>query len=149
MRTHARQRARNRLLSTRLNVKTILYIVVAVLAIAITYLVHSQVNLSGEGRAIEAGLIESGDRPAIYFTLRNTAEVDANYTYVVAYNLTEGPTVEKSSIAVPPGGVFRYALSLARPSYGAIVVNLRVHRGSEIRDDSLLYEQTWIVGAQA
>jgi len=137
------------LLSTRFSVRTVLYVVIAILAISVAYSVQSQANLSGEGRAIEAGLIESGDRPAVYFSLRNIMEGDAEFTYVIAYNSTDRMTVESSSITVPPGGVFRHTLSLMRPSSGVMVVSLWIHRGGEINDDSLLYEQTWIARARA
>jgi len=121
------------------------------LVIASAYLLQRQANSSVEDKAIEAGLIESGSSPALYFVLRNTGKTYANYTYSVAYNTTNKETRNETSSAmnIPPGQTFRYTISLIRPSSGVMVINLRICRLEKSTDNALLLDQTWIVRAEA
>jgi len=118
------------------------------LVISVAYSLERQVSSSTEGNVIEAGLIESGSKPALYFDLRNTGKDYANYTYIVTYNTTNTETkVDSSSIAVPPGQTFSYSISLTRPSRGATFLNLSIHRDG--RDALPLHNQTWMIKAES
>jgi len=127
----------------RRKARILLYLIMAALVVLIVYSLQGQAGTSTAGKVIEAGLIESGTRPALYFDLRNTGKDYANYTYIVAYNTTSAETkIDKSSISVPPGQTFSYSISLMRPSDGVAVLNVRIYRGSS---GALLHNQTWVI----
>ena len=128
----------------------LLYLIIIALVIGIIYSLQRQTGSSSESKVIEAGLIESGDRPAMYFNLRNTGQNYANYTYTVTYNSTDGSMMSyNDSITVPPGRTFQYTISLVRPSQGVMVLNLRIYEGNERTEANLLYGQTWYIRAEA
>jgi len=125
------------------------YLSIAVLVVLIAYSLQRQAASSVESRVIEAGLIESGGRPALYFDLRNTGEDCANYRYVVTCNVTGvDPKIYRDNVTVPPGRTFGYSISLIRPSNGVMFLNLEIYRGGDGADDVLLHNQTWIVRPQ-
>jgi len=120
-----------------------------VLVVSVTCSLERQARSSTEEKVIEAGLIESGSRPALYFNLRNTGESYASYTYVVTYNTTGAETkTDRSSLTVPPGRSFSYSISLIRPSHGVMFLNLKIYRGGDSVEDDLLHNQTWTIRAQ-
>ncbi len=137
-----------------------LYIIILVLAVSIIFSLQWYAGSSLEGKVIEAGLIESGDRPALYFNLRNAGEEYTNYTYIVTYNSTSGELrKDGSNITVAPGETFRYSISLIRPSYGIMVIELEIFRDGDYTgtntdtgtgtdtgtDKALLLNQTWTI----
>ena len=125
----------------------LLYFVILALVVAIALSLQRQTS-STERKVIESGLIESGDRPALYFNLRNIEEKYYNYTYVVTYNSTDGKIeTDTSTITLPPSQTFAYTISLVRPSYGIIVLNLKIYR-LDITNSTLLHDQTWIIRTQ-
>ena len=90
--------------------------------------------------------IEAGNKPALYFNLKNIEESLHRYTYVIRYNSTEGGTKnETSSINISPGKTFRYSLILERPSKSTIVLSLKIFDGGEENSEKILYDQTWFV----
>jgi len=125
------------------------YLSIAVLVVLIAYSLQRQAVSSVESRVIEAGLIESGGRPALYFDLRNTGKEYASYTYIMTCNATgEEPKIYRDNVTVPPGRTFGYSISLIRPSNGVMFLNLEIYRGGDGADDVLLHNQTWIVRPQ-
>ena len=123
--------------------RILLYMIIVALVVLIVYSLQGQASTSMEGKVIEAGLIESGSRPALYFDLRNTGKDYVNYTYIVAYNTTSTETkIDKSIITIPPGQTFSYSVSLTRPSHGVAVLNFKIYRGSM---GALLHNQTWVI----
>jgi len=117
------------------------------LVISVAYSLERQASASTDDKVIEAGLIESGNKPALYFDLRNTEKDYANYTYIVTYNTTNTEMkIDNSSITVPPGQTFSYSISLTRPSRGATFLNLKIHRDD--KDALLLHNQTWVIKAE-
>jgi hypothetical protein len=124
-----------------------LYFIILALVVAIALSLQRQTS-STERKVIESGLIESGDRPALYFNLRNIEEKYYNYTYVVTYNSTDGRIeTDASTIILPPSETFAYTISLVRPSYGVMVLNLKIYR-LDITNATLLHDQTWVIRAQ-
>jgi len=130
-------------------VRILLYLTALALVVAIASSFQRQAG-SEEGKVIEVGLIESGDQPALYFSLKNTGKNLANYTYIVTYNLSNIDLQrDTSSIHVPPNQTFTYTNSLTRPTSGITVLNLRIFRVEGASDTStLIHNQTWIVKAQ-
>ena len=125
------------------------YLIILALVVLIAYSLQRQASSSFEGKVIEAGLIESGSRPALYFEVRNTGNDNANYTYVVTYNTTSTETkIDRSSVTLPAGRTFSYSISLVRPSYGIMVLDLKVYRNGDSGGEALLHDQTWIIRAQ-
>jgi len=128
--------------------RVLLYLITAALVVSVAYSLERQASSSTDGKVIEAGLIESGNKPALYFDLRNTGKDNANYTYTVTYNTTNTETeIDRSSLTVPPGQTFSYSISLTRPSHGAVFVNLKIYRDD--KDALLLHSQTWIIKAES
>jgi len=130
-------------------VRVLPHLTVAVLAVLMAYSLQRQAVSSVDNRVVEAGLIESGGRPALYFDLRNTGENYASYTYIVTCNATAAePKIYRDNVTVAPGRTFGYSISLIRPSHGVMSLNLKIYRGGDGIDDVLLHNQTWIVRAQ-
>lgn len=128
-------------------VRIILYLVILTLVILIIYSLKMQSGIPYSEKVVEAGLIESGDSPAIYFILRNTGNSTAWYTYTVTYNNTNGEVISSpSNVSVPPGKTFTYSISLVRPSSGVIFLNLVIIMDTP--DPVLLHNQTWIIRSQ-
>jgi len=125
-------------------------VIILALVISIAYSLQRQASSSMEGKVMEAGLIESGGSPALYFNLRNTTEKHANYTYVIEYNSTDrGLVSDRSSISIAPSQTFYYTVVLIRPSQGVMVLNLRIYRGGDTTREAPLYNQSWIIMPQA
>lgn len=128
--------------------RILLYLAIAALAVSIAYAFQRRTRSSVEGKVIEAGLIESGNRPTLYINLRNTGETTARYMYTVRYNKTKGDITSHTGRAtVPPGRTFGYTLVLTRPSDGVMVLNLKIYRGDTADEHALLHNQTWIIRA--
>ncbi|MCS7096331.1 MAG: hypothetical protein RMK50_04655 [Nitrososphaerota archaeon] len=126
-------------------IKGLIFLVIAALVISIGYSIYRQASRSMEAKAIEAGLIESGDTPTIYFNLKNAGVATVNYTYLVKLNATE--TLDSGLIVnIPPGQIFHYTLVLSRPEEGAVSVKLEIYLG-EKANFSPMYSQTWIIKA--
>lgn len=126
-------------------IKVLIFLVIAALVLAIGYSIYHQASSSVETKAIEAGLIESGDTPTIYFNLKNTGTGTANYTYLVKLNFTE--MLDSGLVMnVPSEQTFHYTLVLSRPEKSAVPVELEIYLG-EKADSSPLYRQTWLVKA--
>ncbi len=122
------------------------YLIIIFLLFAIAYSLERQTRSTVGEKTIEAGLIEAGNKPALYFNLKNTEETLHRYTYVIRYNSTEGGTKnETSSINISPGKTFRYSLILERPSKSTIVLSLKIFDGGEENSEKILYDQTWFV----
>lgn len=122
--------------------------VVAALFAALAFAIYQQAVRGVEGRVIEAGLIEAGERPTIYFTMVNTGTEPANYTYVVKYNSTGGLVLDEAPILnVPPGRSFYYALALLRPDQGTLEVVLEIYRNTKNSGQPPIFRQTWIIKA--
>lgn len=114
------------------------------LVVSIAYALNGQSNSSTEPRTIQAGLIESGGRPALYFSLENHQQENANYTYTVTYNWTDGQTSDYTySVVILPTRTFSHSVSLVRPTIGVIVLNLKIFRDEEALT-TLIYNQTWL-----
>jgi len=58
-------------------------LVVLALAVAMVFSLQRQTGVSIENNTIESGLIESGSRPTLYFSLKNTGKVDVNCTNII------------------------------------------------------------------
>lgn len=130
-------------------VKGMVFLVIAALVLALGYSMYRQASRSTETRAIEAGLIESGDMPTIYFNLKNTGARTLNYTYKVTCNITEKQTLDKGLIMnIPPGQTFHYTIILLRPEKGALPVTIEIYRDEET-SRSLIYSQTWLIKADS
>jgi hypothetical protein len=128
-------------------VKVPVFLVIAALTLAIGYSVYSQLSRSAENRVIEAGLIESGDMPTIYFNLKNADSRILNYTYLVTSNSTENPTIDRGLILnIHPGQTFHYTLILTRPEQ-TILVRLEIYVGEEASGQPI-YRQTWLIKAR-
>lgn len=126
-------------------IKGLVFLIIAALVLAIGYSMYRQASRSMETKAIEAGLIESGDTPTIYFNLKNTGSETANYTYLVKLNATE--TLDSGLVLnVPPQQTFHYTLILSRPERGAVSVKLEIYLG-EKAELSPTYSQTWLIKA--
>jgi hypothetical protein len=126
----------------------LLYLVITALVVAIVYFLQWQMG-STESRVVESGLIESGGRPAVYFSLRNTGQDYANYTYVVTYNSTGGGmVVYKDTVRIPPGRSFSYTVSFVRPTGGVMAVNLIIFKHLDGKDWVLLCNETWFIRPQ-
>jgi len=126
-------------------VKALTFLVVAGLVFALGYSIYNQAVSSSEARVLEAGLIEAGNRPTIYFNLRNNGFRLTNYTYRVVGDNAE----ELDSgliINVPPGQTFHYTMVLTRPEKGVMTVRLEIYQEGENKT-SLIYRQTWLVKA--
>jgi uncharacterized protein (UPF0333 family) len=130
--------------------RLLLYCVIVALIVAIAYSLQSQGSSSLQGKEVEAGLIESGGTPALYFNLRNLGQETSNYTYTVSYNSTDrGQVTEGSTVTVPGGKTFSYTLSLVRPPYGVIIVDLEIYGGNEAVYADIRYNQSWTIRAQS
>ena len=128
-------------------IKGVIFLVIAVLVLAIGYSIYRQVSYSMEVKAIEAGLVESGDMPTIYFNLKNTGAKTLNYTYKVTCSITGEQTLDNGLIMnIPPGQIFHYTIVLTRPEKGALSVVLEIYRDEEI-SRTLIYSQTWLIKA--
>jgi len=126
-----------------------LHLIMLALVVSVAYSLERQASSSMEVKVIEAGLIESGSRPALYFDLRNTGKDYASYMYIVTYNTTGTETkIDRSSVTVPPGRTFGYSISLTRPSHGVMVLNLKIYGDGNSSDEAPLHNQTWIIRAQ-
>ena len=122
------------------------YLIILFLLFAIAYSLERQTSSSVGEKTIEAGLIEAGNKPALYFNLRNIAESLHRYTYVIKYNTTEGETKnETSSINISPGQTFRYSLILERPTKSTTVLSLKIFDGEEDNSEKILHDQTWFI----
>ena len=119
----------------------------AALALAIGYSAYAHLARSAESRSIEAGLIESGDLPTIYFNLKNTGSEVRNYTYVVTSDSTEGLIDRGLILNLPPGETFHYTLILTRGER-ATPVRLRIYLGEEATGRPI-YDQTWLIRGRA
>mgnify|MGYP006269339279 CR=1 FL=1 len=127
-------------------VTVLLCVAVLALVVSIAYFLQGQASSSTENKFIRVGLIQSGNRSAFWFNLKNTLENQANYTYVVSYNSTDmGFVTECSSIRLPAGQTFYYTNSLTRPSQGVTVINVKIYRGERAIEEALVYEQASIV----
>jgi len=115
----------------------------AALALAIGYSAYAHLARSAESRSIEAGLIESGDLPTIYFNLKNTGSEVRNYTYVVTSDSTEGLIDRGLILNLPPGETFHYTLILTRGER-ATPVRLRIYLGEEATGRPI-YDQAWLI----
>ena len=125
-------------------VKALTYIVIAALILAIAYSAYTQLTRSSESRAVEAGLIEAGDRPTIYFNLKNTDAKTHNYTYLITTNSTENTVIDKGLILnIHPDQTFHYTLILTREER-AKLVTLTIYLGEEAKGRPL-YNQTWLI----
>ncbi|MCW3989029.1 MAG: hypothetical protein NWE88_03010 [Candidatus Bathyarchaeota archaeon] len=97
-------------------------------------------------KTIEAGLIEAGNKPALYFNLRNIENKLHSYMYLIKYNTTEGETKnETSRINISPGQTFRYSLILERPTKSTTVLSLKIFDGEEDNSEKILHDQTWFI----
>ncbi len=97
-------------------------------------------------KTIEVGLIEAGNKPALYFNLRNIEETLNRYTYVIKYNATEGETTnDTSSINISPGQTFRYSLILERPSNSTTELSLKIFDGEEENGEKIIHDQIWFI----
>ena len=125
------------------------YFIILALVVAIAYSLQRQTSFSIERKAIEVGLIESGGRPTLYFNLKNIEGNFADYRYIVTYNSTDkGVVIDLSTITLPPTQTFGYTISLVRPSYGIMVLNLKIYR-LDSANGVLLHDQTWIIRVQS
>jgi len=128
-------------------IEATLYLIILGLVVAVGYSLHGQTRSSVEDEVIEAGLIESGGQPALYFNLRNTGVDYAGYTYIVRYDSTgEEFSGDSSTITVEPSQTFRYSISLLQPRKGTMHLNLKIYRGNAGVGEVLLHDQTWFVG---
>lgn len=128
-------------------IKGLIFLVIAALVLAIGYSIYRQASRTIENKSIEAGLIESGGTPTIYFNLKNTGTKTLNYTYMVKCNLTEEPTLDNGPIMnIPPGQTFHYTIALLRPEQGTLYVTLEIYRDEET-SRALIYSQTWLIKA--
>ncbi|MEM2523029.1 MAG: hypothetical protein QXW82_07780 [Candidatus Bathyarchaeia archaeon] len=127
-------------------VRGLVFLVIAALVLAIGYSVYRQASSSIEAKTIEAGLIESGDTPTIYFNIKNMRKEAANYTYLVKLNATELLLDSGLIMNVPPGQTFHYTLILSRPGQGAVSVKLELYLG-ESAELSPVYSQAWLIKA--
>jgi Tfp pilus assembly protein PilE len=125
-------------------VKAIIYIIIAALILAIAYSAYTQLTRSSENRDIEAGLIEAGDKPTIYFNLKNTDAKTHNYTYLITTNSTENTVIDKGLILnIHPNQTFHYTLILTREEQTKLVM-LTIYLGEEAKGQPL-YNQTWLI----
>jgi hypothetical protein len=128
-------------------VKILIFLTIAVLILAIGYSIHSQVSRSVKNHVIEAGLIEAGDMPTIYFNLKNTGSRILNYTYIVTSNSTEKQIIDKGLILnIHLGQTFYYTLILKWPEQ-TMLVKLEIYIGEE-ESGQTIYRQTWLMKAQ-
>ena len=133
--------------STR-KVRLLAYLVIFSLVVGLAYALQRQGSSSLQNKELEAGIIESGNTPALYFNLRNLGQDTANYTYVVSYNSTDrGEVTEGSTVTVPAGKTFSYSISLVRPASGVMVASVRIYGGDYALDARLLYDQSWTIRA--
>ena len=118
-----------------------IFLIIAALVLALGSSIYRQASRSTEAKAIEAGLIESGDMPTIYFNLKNTGAETANYTYLVKSNSTE--TLDNGLVMnVLPQQTFHYTLILHRPRQGAVTLTLEIFKGDRAPP---IYSQTWLI----
>ncbi|MEM0314264.1 MAG: hypothetical protein QW056_04825 [Candidatus Bathyarchaeia archaeon] len=128
-------------------IKGLILLIIAALVLAIGYSIYRQAIRSTEEKAIEAGLIESGDTPTMYFNLKNTGSETANYTYLVKLNATE--TLDDGLVInVPPQQTFHYTLVLSRPEQGTLSITLEIFKGNKVEHPPM-YRQTWFIKASA
>ena len=128
------------------------YLLVIALLATIAYSFQRQTSVLIEEEEVEAGLIESGDRPALYFKLRNTGDDLAYYTYsvtctymrAVTDSSTGEVTRETSSVVVSPGQAFSYSMGLANPDQDVLDLNLKIFRGVQL-GGKLLRDQSWVI----
>jgi len=136
--------ASNPTYSSSKRVKALIYIVITALILAIGYSTFTNLTRSAENRTIEAGLIESGDIPTIYFNLKNTDTKTHNYTYLVTTNSTENTVIDTGLILnIPPNQTFHYTLILTREDQTKLVT-LTIYIGEEAKGQPL-YNQTWLI----
>ena len=120
-------------------------LVIVVLVGATAYSLQTRAGLSVETKVFEAGLIESADRPTLYFILRNVGNNAVSYTYTVTYNSTDGIKSYVDAVAIAPNQDFKYSISLVRPTNGVAVLSLSIYRGWQVRDEVPVHNQTWII----
>ncbi|MBC7129992.1 hypothetical protein H5T51_02075 [Candidatus Bathyarchaeota archaeon] len=126
-------------------IRAITFLIIGGLVLALAFSLYQQTISSAESKVLEAGLIETGDTPTIYFNLKNNDFRYANYTYRVVSNASE----ELDSgliINVPPGQIFYYTMVLTRPEKGAITIKLEIYQEEEGKT-SAIYSQTWLIKA--
>jgi hypothetical protein len=122
------------------------YLIILALLIGIAYSLQRQTTSTVEEKKVQAGIIESGNTPALYFSLTNVEKTRIDYTYVVEYNSTDGAMkCDTSNILIPPGKTFRYSLRLERPKDCTIALNLKIFRNTEEQNDIPLHDQTWFI----
>ena len=136
-----------------MNSSKLQYLLVFALLVMIAFSIQSQKGALIGDEEVEAGLIESGDRPALYFKLRNTGDDLAYYTYTVTCTykraVTDSSTGgevtrETSPVVVSPGRTFSYSIRLVAPYDGVLDLNLKIFRGVQF-EKMLLREQTWVI----
>jgi len=122
------------------------YLVILFLLFAIAYSLERQTSSTVGEKTIEAGLIEAGNKPALYFNLRNIENTLHSYMYLIKYNTTEGDTKnETSRINISPGQTFRYSLILERPTKSTTVLSLKIFDAEEDNTEKILHDQTWFI----
>ena len=122
------------------------YLIILFLLFAIAYSLQQQTISTVGEKTIEAGLIEAGNKPALYFNLRNIENELASYTYLVSYNATDGQMKnESSSINISPGQTFRYSFALERPTTATMVLSLVIFESEGFDDSKILHDQTWFI----
>ena len=136
-----------------MNSSRLQYVLVLALLVTVAFSIQSQKGALIGDEEVETGLIESEDRPALYFKLRNTGDDLAYYTYTVTYTYkravnnssTEEETTRQSfPVVVSPGRTFSYSLRLVAPYDGMLDLNLKIFRGVQ-SEEILLREQTWVI----
>lgn len=133
--------------SRRRRVRIVLYLIVVALVVAIAFSLQRQMSV--EDKVVDAGIIESNSRPALYFTVKNNVNSYANYTYVVTQNLTGIESTDSSRITVGPNGTFKYTMSLPGPLSATVILNLKIYKGEDTSDmNALIDNETWVIKAQ-
>lgn len=139
-----------------LNSSKLQYLLVIALLVTIAYSIQRQTSILIGDEEVEAGLIESGDRPALYFKLRNTGDDFAYYTYTVTYTYkravlnssTDGEITRYTSpVVVSPGQTFSYSMRLVSPDQGILDLNLKIFKDLPT-GEKLLRDQTWFIEAK-
>lgn len=124
-------------------VRSLIFLVILALVFAIGYSIYRQATSSMETKAMEAGLIESGRIPTIYFNLKNVGSMATNYTYRVTLNHTE--VIDNGLIMnLPPGEFFHYTLVLTRSEDYPQIVILEVFSGDQIIGTPI-YSHKWLI----
>ena len=118
---------------------------IVVLVAATAYSLQTQARLSTETKVFEAGLIESADRPTLYFILKNVGTSLLNYTYSVTYNSTDGIKSYVDAVAIAPNQDFKYSISLVRPTNGVAMLSVSIYQGWHVKGGAQVHNQTWAI----